>query len=889
MKVLLRYISLTVMAVYIGILAYYFLVGTFYLKVFGIRIMLDGPQKPLLIIATASVLFCLVSREKCSSAYMKILSVAATAFDTLKKRFKSVGNVEHNNILVAPPILPWRDFGLIPFIFLSLAVVMTWPIITGLDSYLMNQGDPVFNSWVLWRVNENILHDPLHLMDANIFFPYEKVVAYSENMIAGALIVLPFHLISGNPIVEHNALVIIAFALNGVGMYFLARKLTGNIAASVFAGLIFGFSIPRYDHIQQVQMLSSHWIPLSVLFWIKCLERPTWRNAWLFMLFTTLVMLSNMHFAVYFAYTILFWAVYEMVTKGAVFVSSRMWRLLAPGVVAFAILAPVFIPYLGGEPRNVESTNTFSTFLNPITSNWMYGRWGEIAPVWFTGLTPLVFALIALVALLKGVGRQKSVLLPVLLIGALAAWASMGPDYGLYRVLYDYAPGFDGIRAVGRVAIISLFTLALFGAQGFSIVMEKFPKWRKTLIALVFALFVAESISIPGNMYQHPEISYKRFEWLKNRKDVNNILLLPMVYEETVVTLASAYHRKNMINGYSGYFPPFYKWFKENQFAFPTNEQIRMLQALEIDHIVLGKRQSYIKETRAKLKLFPDLEVIDDQNDLILVRVQPKEISFNRTALLNGDVSEFFSGIPISASLSFIKKPVQAGLLVSFVVEVVNLGKSSVPPHMLSLRTVVKKKNNSFAVTKPLNILSGNGREKINVAIILPPVITKTSEKADIVVELVRGNETIAKLDQAFRPRSIPSAPVIRAFSSDNIRDAGLMLDESLNSRWTTKKSIEKGQWVKLELAELTNINRITLINNEPNFNDYPYEFAIYFSEDGEKWKLAENYTGLRPAREGDLEILELQFESVKARYIKLVVTEPRYGRWWSIHEISMN
>ena len=48
----------------------------------------------------------------------------------------------------------------------------------------------------------------------------------------------------------------------------------------------------------------------------------------------------------------------------------------------------------------------------------------------------------------------------------LSLWASLGPPFGLYTVLYKLLPGFDLIRVPSRLAILTLLAVAILaGAE----------------------------------------------------------------------------------------------------------------------------------------------------------------------------------------------------------------------------------------------------------------------------------------------------------------------------------------------------------------------------------------------------------------------------------------
>ena len=61
---------------------------------------------------------------------------------------------------------------LIVGLFSALTVVMTYPQVRGMcTTSSFNDGDPLFSTWRLAWVAHQLPRDPLHLFDANIFYP----------------------------------------------------------------------------------------------------------------------------------------------------------------------------------------------------------------------------------------------------------------------------------------------------------------------------------------------------------------------------------------------------------------------------------------------------------------------------------------------------------------------------------------------------------------------------------------------------------------------------------------------------------------------------------------------------------------------------------------------
>jgi len=114
---------------------------------------------------------------------------------------------------------------LIVFAFTALTLVMTWPWAAHLRSAASDPGDPYLISWTLWWDYHQTFKDPLHLFQANIFYPYRYSLAFSEHCYGIALLFFPLFALGARPLTVQSIAIILGFILSGYGMFRLARTL----------------------------------------------------------------------------------------------------------------------------------------------------------------------------------------------------------------------------------------------------------------------------------------------------------------------------------------------------------------------------------------------------------------------------------------------------------------------------------------------------------------------------------------------------------------------------------------------------------------------------------------------------------------------------------------
>jgi hypothetical protein len=155
---------------------------------------------------------------------------------------------------------------LILSLYIGLAIVVTHPLWLHLaDSVPGDIGDPLLNTWILAWDAHALLTDPLHLFDANIFYPLPNTLAYSEHLLSTAILVLPWGLVTGEPVLAYNFGLLLSFPLAGLGMYLLVLRWTGRRGAGLLAGLAFAFAPYRLAAIAHLQLLTVQWFPFSLL------------------------------------------------------------------------------------------------------------------------------------------------------------------------------------------------------------------------------------------------------------------------------------------------------------------------------------------------------------------------------------------------------------------------------------------------------------------------------------------------------------------------------------------------------------------------------------------------------------------------------------------------
>ena len=302
--------------------------------------------------------------------------------------------------------------------YTALAIAMTWPLVRGLGhDVAWDLGDPILNIWILaWDCEQfrgiffgHYAH-LWHFFDANIFYPAPLALAYSEHLVPQALQIFPLYALTNNPILCYNLLFLSTFVLSGLGMFLLVRELTGNVAASFVAGLLFAFAPYRVPQSSHLQVLSSQWMPFAFYGFTRYVRHGRLRALVGATASVVLQGLSCGYYLLYFPPFAAAYAVWELWRTGKL-ADRRLWmHLAAASVAAVIVITPFVIPYIRVSrelqlTRSLGETTRLSADLySYATASGAERFWGSrLSDVFpkpegelFPGLIPVVLALLGI-------------------------------------------------------------------------------------------------------------------------------------------------------------------------------------------------------------------------------------------------------------------------------------------------------------------------------------------------------------------------------------------------------------------------------------------------------------------------------------------------------------
>ena len=457
-------------------------------------------------------------------------------------------------------------------------------------------GDPLFSIWRFGWVFHKLGGDPRPLFSPNVFHPHQLTLTYSDSMLLPALTTAPLLAVGIHPVLAYNLVMILSFVASALAMYLLAERLTGSPAAAFVSGLLFGFYPYRFEHYSHFELQMTYCMPLALLALHRFVTTARTRDAVAFALLAAAQLYSSMYYAVFFTvYVTALFAALCWLTRPA------LQRMLVPGAIAGALALLLALPlartYSSAQlgDREVPTVTYYSATAadylraHPRSATWgnrtLPGRMPERAL--FPGVMIL---LLAAVALIPPLGVTRAAYAVALLV---AFEMSRGFNSVFYPYLYDWLPFIRGLRVPARASILVGLTLALLAAFGVRRLSAGRSPWlqRAVLAALVVAIGVdlrptlrlepvwLEPPPIYGLVSGAHDVVLAEFPFGGNpTRFTPNV---PYMY-------FSLWHWAEMINGYSGHYPPGQVDFEVALQRFPEPAAIDLLRARGATHVTIN-------------------------------------------------------------------------------------------------------------------------------------------------------------------------------------------------------------------------------------------------------------------------------------------------------------
>lgn len=185
-----------------------------------------------------------------------------------------------------------------------LTVGMTWPVARHLSTHVTPGQQPVMtvpylNLWTLAWNHRWLQGETESYWDANLFYPHQKTLAYSEPQFGMGILTAPLAFLGANTVLAYNLLLLgflwgagmsvyglcwylfRGYANDGAGERFGAREIYRWVASAT-AGVLYGFHFYIFLEMGVLQLLATLFAPLAFLGLHRFVDSNKWRDALIF-------------------------------------------------------------------------------------------------------------------------------------------------------------------------------------------------------------------------------------------------------------------------------------------------------------------------------------------------------------------------------------------------------------------------------------------------------------------------------------------------------------------------------------------------------------------------------------------------------------------------------
>lgn len=519
-------------------------------------------------------------------------------------------------------------------LFCAIAFLWCGPIATSPAHVAADVGDPMQLAWTMAWVGRAVTHDPLHLFDANSFYPARRSLAMGDHLLPQALLGLPINALSGNAVLALNAVTVFGLVSSAFAGYVLVSRLLRSTNAGLLGGTALAFSTFTQDELLRANVIQLQGWPLALFCLWRFGETRAWRWSLGFAAALLLQGLTGTYYAVYTAFLVPLMFLALALTSPTNEWRASWVRLVIPLLCAGAVGWIFLSPYRGLGTfmlKPIPDGADVAAFILPDAGSALYSGFLPTAPrgetSHFVGYIALAFAGFGVHSAVKSRDSAARFLVicgslfalagAFIAIGAFPRFLGQPLGHSPLLSLLQWVPALRGMATVERAGVLVQIGIALLAAVG---VTHAF-RYRRALawsLGLV-ALMTAERWGVPRAGVRIPagdEVP-EVYRWLgaPGRESKEPIVELP-VFPSRLLRFRglylyfSTYHWRPVPFGRASFYPPVHEYFASLLEDFPSPRSLAALDELGIHDIVIHPRQweGAMAEKLSELKAVPSLK-----------------------------------------------------------------------------------------------------------------------------------------------------------------------------------------------------------------------------------------------------------------------------------------
>ncbi len=476
----------------------------------------------------------------------------------------------------------------------------------------VDNGDGRYTIWNVAWVARTAIVDPVHVFDANIFYPHRWTLVYSETNLGAGLLAIPAYWVSRNPYAAYNFAFLSSFILSALGTYYLVRRLTADRRAAAVSATCFAFCPYVFSHTPHIHLMMTAGLPFSMLALHRLVDRPDVRRGAALGLVMALQTWFCGYYGVFVALVVAF-GVCALAVMHGLWTNRRFWvALMVAAAVALAGALPLFLLYARlqettGFARSFEESFAWAADWRAYLASSAYlHRWllpllGSWRGVLFPGFVSVALGIGAIATRRTLTVRTRNHLTLYAILAVAAFWASFGPAAGLYTVLYHALPVFSFMRAPERLGLVVAFALSVLAGITVSTILRRASRPGLIATALI-ALSIADlKVPLYFQSVQPIDPVYRILAALPP----GPLLEVPvyagrLAVARTQYMLNSTAHWMPLVNAYSSYTPIDFLEKEAVLGGFPSDESLTVLGRDRVRYVMVH-HETFRPDVRRRL------------------------------------------------------------------------------------------------------------------------------------------------------------------------------------------------------------------------------------------------------------------------------------------------
>jgi len=519
-------------------------------------------------------------------------------------------------------------------VFALLAIAHTWPLAAAPTHWSRaDPGDGALNIWAVGWVGRMLVQHPGALFNANIFYPEQLTLAYSEAMLVQGAIAAPVMAWSGSAVLAYNVALVSGFALTGWAFCLLAQRWTSSWSAGYVAGSLAAFNAYSLAQLTHLQFQHVEFFALMLYGLDRLVMTRRLRHAWQLGLAFALQGLSSIYLLVFSIWTLTFATLARVQEWRADGVLGMIGRVAAAAALALVLLAPYLRPYLAvhqmmGFARGVADEQAAAPENYLATSSRLhFNRWSHNFTPEATSNTFPGFAAVALLIVAWSDRRNSAD--PRFRMCAIAAAGcaavSFAPLAPFYSRLHATVPLFQAVRVPAHLGQVVLLMIAIMAGFGVATVQQSWRHTRSWPLAAAALVIVVngEAMRAPIGYFWFDRVPaiYKVLDAEPNAVIVEVPFPMPSQwFLNGPYMVNSTGHWRPMLNGYSGFRPASYEKSYETMRAFPSDAALLALHELGVTDVVVHGHD-YGDDRVKALAALPSLRAVAHDGDITIFRL----------------------------------------------------------------------------------------------------------------------------------------------------------------------------------------------------------------------------------------------------------------------------